>query len=785
MRRPFIWLCIVLAIFPVMKYMVEGSARNLPLQQTVELLLEETRENQEITVTGTVNECSATSSGLRLSIDHITIQRKDNSRQSLLPSINIIFTTEYQEIIPGDEILASGEVVLWETASNPGQFDAQSYYFFQNTACMLSHVQIYEVRTGKTGLTRVLYKIRRRLCGSYDSILEERQARTMSAVSLGEKTLMEREWQNVYKDAGIAHILAISGLHISLIGMLLYRFLRKFGVPFWGASAMAGTAVLFYALMTGFGISAIRAVIMFFIWLGAQICGRKYDMVTATATAATVLIFSNAGNLYQASFLLSFAAVLSIAVLLSCFRKVFLEKNYEKISNHASRSNLLEPVVTCMAVWLGTLPVTLFFFYQTAPWSILVNLAVIPLMTVLMSYGLFSALTGLVSIPLGTFLAAPVYYILGIIEFLCGMEQRFPTPVWIVGRPGLWRIACYYVLLFGMTVFSYRCLKKWKKSRYSRTVKTGRRKDKSCSFQVRRKLILCILWLCCVCVCICLMGLRTQKDLEILCLDVGQGDGALLRFPNGITCLVDGGSSSESDIWEYRISQAVKYYGVSTLDYIFLSHADRDHISGIAAYLQEYEPGFGGRNVHGITLRYLVLPPVADADDFLELRQLADEKGISVLEMEAGATIGTKEIAQGSDAWNITCLSPDASTLTGDRNEDSMVLMLKYGTFSMLFTGDLEGAAEQRLAISGIDLSADVLKVGHHGSNGASSEALLAQVRPAIAVISCSESNPYGHPAPETVIRLQNTGCEILETSKCGAVMISSDGESYSVETFR
>ena len=113
-----------------------------------------------------------------------------------------------------------------------------------------------------------------------------------------------------------------------------------------------------------------------------------------------------------------------------------------------------------------------------------------------------------------------------------------------------------------------------------------------------------------------------------------------------------------------------------------------------------------------------------------------------------------------------------------------MVLLLQYGKFRMLFTGDLEGTAEQRLAASEENLSADVLKVGHHGSKNATSGEFLAQVSPRIAVISCGENNSYGHPAPETVERLQNAGSRILQTPQSGAVMIESDGKTYSVETY-
>lgn len=256
-------------------------------------------------------------------------------------------------------------------------------------------------------------------------------------------------------------------------------------------------------------------------------------------------------------------------------------------------------------------------------------------------------------------------------------------------------------------------------------------------------------------------------------MDVGQGDGALLRMPDGAVFLIDGGSSSEQELWERQIGQTLKYYGIRTVDAVFLSHADLDHMSGILEFLQAYEPGLSGKNVHGITLEHLILPPTADPEDFQKLSMLAGQKEIAVSRMEQGMTVGSAN-------WQFTALSPRSGDLSGDRNEDSLVLLFQYGSFRMLFTGDLEGAAEQRLAeTDGERLWADVLKVGHHGSANGSGEAFLARVQPKAAVISCGRRNRYGHPASETVRRLEKSGSILFSTASGGAVQITTDGNSF------
>ena len=149
--------------------------------------------------------------------------------------------------------------------------------------------------------------------------------------------------------------------------------------------------------------------------------------------------------------------------------------------------------------------------------------------------------------------------------------------------------------------------------------------------------------------------------------------------------------------------------------------------------------------------------------------------------MRAGSEIR----GMGTENWGFFCLSPNPSELTGDKNEDSMVLLFRYGAFRMLFTGDLEGAAEKKLAeTSQAALRADVLKVGHHGSKNGSSDIFLAQVRPRVSVISCGAENRYGHPSPETITRLEAIGSEIHTTAATGAIQITTDGRRYTITDY-
>lgn len=780
MRRPLAWLCL-LFVAGTAAVRAAGERDSVPLPILAARKVESTlKADDTVTAAGTVTEALATSSGECLSINQISIRSKDKSEIILSPEMKLTITIEGRELLPGDRITVSGTFDAFDGATNPGQFDAASYYASLDTFGTLRNAAIQAVETGKNSLPRILASVRFSILGCYERVADEKTAAALGAICLGEKKMMEREQKQIYQDGGIAHILAVSGLHISMAGMGLFRLLRRFRLGYGTAAAASGAMAVLYTLLTGGAVSASRACVMFLLWLGAQFFGRKNDMLTAISVAAACLAGADWRNLTQSSFALSFSAVLSLCILPRAAEKSC------GLSGKAAKT-----AAAGVSVWVGALPVTLWFFYQTAPWSILVNLAVIPLMSAVMASGLAAA-AGLLWEPAGIFFAAPAGYLLEAFEALCRLEWNFPLPLWVAGRPGLFQIILFYAVLALLCL-----LPAAGGGKIQKTVAPGRRGKQIIASPGRRgKQIIAspgrhgirLLWLFGCFFCIALMNGWGSKELEVTCLDVGQGDGALLAFPDGTNCLVDGGSSSNRKVWEYVISQSVKYYGVRQIDYWFLSHADEDHISGARAFLEEYETGRFGGNVHGIDLKHLVLPPSADGEDFDELKSLAQKNGIQVLRMDRGGAVGTDGEdgdKRGRIPWKITCLSPDKDLLSGDRNEDSMVLLLQYGSFRMLFTGDLEGKSEKRLAASGMELRADILKAGHHGSANASSEEFLEAVSPRFAVISCGENNRYGHPSEDAVGRLLHAGSEILRTDEGGAILVRTDGEQYSVEMFR
>lgn len=695
-------------------------------------------------------------------------------------SYQMLVYTDERIYEPGDWIIVRGKCRTFSKATNPGQFDAYRYYTAQKILLSLKDIEILAYHRGKNSWEKWLHRIKYRIYSSYEGIFGEEEAAAMAAISLGEKSLLEEKQKQLYQEGGISHIFAISGLHISLLGIGLYRLLRKCYIPAGVSAVAAGSVLVSYVAMVGWSASSKRACIMFLIWLGAQVTGRTYDRLTALAAAAIMILFSDPLILKEAAFQMSFLAILSLAILAPALCSIL-----------RIRTGAGQALAGGTALQMGMLPCTLYFYYQTQPWSILVNLAVVPLMTFIMGFGMAGGVLGILWKPAGIFLAAPCHYLLAGIERLCRMEQELPGALLVCGRPETGRIAGYYLLIFGMLLLLN---KMWKLTETSCKIKQKmnetNHRGKLLNQAGGRRILKCGCMLAWVCISIAgskLMRAKSPEFLEVMCLDVGQGDGILIRTPSGENCMIDGGSTSEQKIWTYRIGQTMKFEGIRDIDWWFVSHTDHDHISGLLEFLEEYEVNLFGENLHGITLHHLVLPVSSIGDEkTAELRQIAEEKGIAVHMMQRGDCVAEDEKNAGNAELlcRMHCLAPDSASLTGDKNEDSLVLLLQYGKFRMLLTGDLEGRGEQNLLDSGISLDADVLKVGHHGSKNASSETFLKEVHPENAVISYGEGNRYGHPSAETLERLEDAGSLVYGTAESGAVTVSTDGYRYCIEEY-
>lgn len=712
-NRPLCTVCLFVLIIQSIGLILKGGQGSLPAASIFHIL----EGNPRITLQGEVYQKKETTENqvYYLKNNSITIQN-----QIYYESRMIIYVKEADPISIGQSVTLIGELGRFDVAKNPGNFDQRAYYAIDRIYGFVNVQQIIHIEGDANFFKESLYQIRQSWKEHFIEILGKEQGGILSAMLLGEKQMISPETKELYQKNGIAHVLAISGLHVSFIGMSIYRFLRKMRVGFT-ISGIVGILVLtIYTCMIGFSISVFRAYIMLLLRIGADVTGRVYDMATALAVAAAITIIYQPLYLTDASFLLSYLAIVGILLGVPCLRILLPIQNTRITKYYAG-----------ISINVFLFPILLWFYYEISTYSFIWNIFAIPLTTVIIGCGLIGSICTLFCIPIASLFFQVCKICLSLMTKMNEVGSGLPGFRLVLGKPEGWKMIFFYVWLGSMLIY---ILHKKRKS---------------------------FLLLTCGIVSILLFFYRPSNGMEVVMLDVGQGDCFLVKSPNGNAYLVDGGSSDVNQVGKYRIEPCLKSLGVGRLTSVFVSHGDLDHCNGIRELLQ--------RQKFGIQIDCLVLPEQYKEDDTLmELAQIAKEQDIQVTIFREG--MGVRE---GEVLWK--SIQGD-----GNGNEGSMVLELRYKKFEMLFTGDVEGEGESNVT-GRLRMTYDVLKVAHHGSKNGTTEQFLEKVSPRISLISAGEQNRYGHPHEETVMRLKNCGSVIYGTCGKGAVRLKTDGQRIDI----
>lgn len=828
MRRPLFMAClclvIVLAIGRILTGADTGDAGVLP------------PDGSPVRITGRIDTRTSETIILK-SISIIQNDLKYSYSGKL--QCELTNTQEVQSLRLGQHIVLEGVFSHFDAATNHGEFDVRAYSAGKGIGGRVRKAQVLAAEEDYSFLREKLFAFRRRLHDRLAKVFPEKEASVMQTLLLGEKEELDAEVKALYQRNGIAHILSISGLHITLLGMGCYRLLKRLGAPVRVAAAGGAMTLLLYGMMVGMSVSASRAIGMYLLQMLGIFVGRTYDMLTGVGLLAALLVLQQPERLGDVSFLMSFGAVLGICLLTPVFagdgrednvgvetassvvagleekkradgkrglgealgfaekkrsdgksgfgersefdteqrrlgnggngfrvpawlltvtdilgdsayernkyregwRKVVYERLWRMVSA------LKRGFAASAGVILFTLPIQLWFFYEIPVYSVLLNLLVLPFMSVVMAGGILSLIPGLG-------IAGTVdCLILWWYEWICERFGELPGAVWCVGRPAKWQMAVYYSGLF-VLIIGRNYAEKWKRQRlYAAYVAEnnhgdghraererqrretrgvddsgrGRKRESNrkkmqhpdryseiCTTRWRH--VLANFWytwqgvmtyrngvmcrIVAAMILVLIVGLLTgnfDRGSRVTFLDVGQGDGIVVETGQG-AYLFDCGSTSRRKIGEYVLKPYLKSRGIQSLRGVFVSHPDEDHMNGILELLEN-----GGE--WGITVEQMFLPAITEAERreaFEKLLVAAEYAGVPVSYIKCGDEIRDSRL-------RLRCLHPEENTTLADAN-----------AYSECFYVEVFAKAVKRGAAEGMEASGEGGRAASevYGENG-------------------------------------------------------------------
>jgi competence protein ComEC len=591
-------------------------------------------------------------------------------------------------------------------------------------------------------------------------LLPDPEASLLQGILLGIKTAIPDALYGDFNATGTSHIIVISGANLLIVAALFSRsFGRLLGKrrAYW--FTMAG--LVLYVLLVGADPVVTRAGVMAGLFVTARHLGRQSTAYVSLLASAVFLTLINPLALWGVGFQLSFAATLGLILFTAPIEGLFERGLTRFVSREQAQKGiryLNDVLIVTLAAMILVIPLVIYHFGRLSLVAPIANLLILPVQAPIMITGGVATLTGLIPFlePVARVIAWVPWLCLAYTSWVVSIMAAWPFASIQIGHTSAGWLLAYYVLLLGIAwTVSHRegsasRLWTWATSRASSKVILG------------LSLAAAILsWLA-------VLQLPDGR-LHVAFLDVGQGDAILVTTPQGQQILIDGGPNPTA--LTSALGKQMPFWDRS-IDLLLMTHPDGDHTTGLTAVLSRYTVG-----------QWLDSGCVDNDPTYIECQRLLQATMVPRHSVRAGDQV---ELGEG---LVLEVLHPPSELMTGtpsDSNNNSVVLRLVWKEASVLLTGDLEAEGEQLLLRSSQPLNANVLKIGHHGSAGASTPQFLSAVSPDLAVISVGADNDFGHPDQAVLERLAHqSNLTILRTDEQGTVEFTTDGHHLWVRTER
>ncbi|MFH1673935.1 MAG: DNA internalization-related competence protein ComEC/Rec2 [Pseudomonadota bacterium] len=711
-------------------------------------------------IKGTIIEAPGISDGRTGLVVEVEALSRAGQRYRVCGRLRLTVRGVVSDVYRGNTVAFLGRLKAPRNFNNPNGFDYKQYLAFRGiwVTSYLDDPTLFVRIRGKEApiVLKMLQGTRKAGSELITAATRDEDAQgTLKALLLGDRGGISSDLREVFNRTGLGHLLAISGLHIGMVGAFFFflfrillsrseRLLLAGTVSKWGA-CLTILPVLFYGLLVGMSPSTQRAVIMVLVFLIAIILEKEHHPINTLAVAAFIILIVAPVSLFDISFQLSFIAVFSILFGLRSLPW--------KVAPSDSRSSLLlKKLGTFVAVSffaiIGTLPLVLYYFNQVSLIGLMSNCITVPIVGFLvLPLGMLAMLVLPASFYLAVWIMKSSGMLVSILLGAVSFSSNWSFAAIKTVTPTLFEIGLFYAL--AATLLNL-------KRKYLRTIAVP--------------LLLVIIsadafyW----------MGERFRhRDLRVTAIDVGQGNATLLELPKGPCILIDGGGFFDNsfDVGRSVVAPFLWQKKIATIDYIVLSHPQADHLNGLLYIARNFNVReFWCNGEPGYTETYRTLLDILSEEDIPTVRLNRDSK---------------PRIINGV---RLNVLHPPADFLshTGSNpNENSLVVKAVFGETAFLFPGDIEAEAERELtAHAETESKSNILLAPHHGSRTSSTPVFLDYVQPDIVIFSARSSSRFRHPHPEVLKRYKTRNCKMLRTDRDGAIMITTDGKEVRIKKY-
>lgn len=642
---------------------------------------------------------------------------------------------DFSNLNIGDTYQIKGKLRTPFRASNPSQFDYAKYLrnfsaFTTFYADKADSVELQEPLTAKWKFLQGLNNIRNRIIATHARYLQSPNLEILGGIVFGDDAVAPPDYiKDSFVNSGLLHILAASGMNVAFIYGFWYFILRRLRVPFKFTVISGMGVVILYTLMTGLGPSVIRAALMLIFILIGKLIDRDAHSVSLLSLVAALMLLYNPAYINDVGFQLSFLVTFGILVSANSVMKKF---ENSKIPNWLS-GGILIPVIA--QIWVA--PIQMFYFNTFSTYSVLANVSIMPFLSII-SFGGFVSSVLAIFAPIAKYVCFAsdfiLKYLLDALVWISNFYSNLPHSLLTTTHPCICQILLYYAIVLLVLYL----------------LKNG--------FSKKGFAAVCI-----ICGILLLSTVNfPNKNLEVISFDVQNADAFLIKTPQNKYFIIDTGKSpynSGTSQAKVIIIKYLKDRGIKNIEALIITHFDNDHSGGAVDLMKNL-------NVKNVYINSFTNKSQTSVNIYKTLR----EKHIPTHLARNNNVIYTEN--------NLSLTTYKAEMK--DDNENSIITLLQYNDFDMLFTGDA-GAEAFHAVKKDIPAHVEVLKVGHHGARGVVDGEMLKYLNPKVSIISTGFNN-FGHPNKGTLDILRETA--IYRTDKNNSIKISTDGRIYKVLTF-